>query len=92
MPIESVDGFKYDLVFVDSFSRLGAVHLLKSKDEVARKLELFLAELGMPRKNVSDNAKEFKFDKFAEVCSRNHIRQKFTSTYTPGKNGKVESI
>ena len=45
-PIESVDGFRYALAFVDSFSRLGAVYLLKSKDEVGPKLELFLAELG----------------------------------------------
>ena len=91
-PIQSVDGFKYALAFVDSFSRLGAVYLLKSKDEVARKLELFLAELRKPRKIVSDNPKEFKFGKFAEVCLRNHIRQAFTATYTLEENGRVERI
>ena len=48
------------MAFVDSFSRLGAVYLLKSKDEVSTKLETVLAELGKPRKNLSDNAKEFK--------------------------------
>ena len=80
------------MAFVDSFSRLGAVYLLKSKDEVARKLELFLAELRKPRKIVSDNAKEFKFGKFAEVCLRNHIRQEFTATYTLEENGRVERI
>ena len=91
-PIESVDRFKYALAFVDSFSRLGAVYLLKSKDEVAPKLELFLAELGKPRRIVSDNAKEFKFGKFADVCLRNHIRQEFTAAYTPEENGKVERV
>ena len=91
-PIESVDGFKHALAFVDSFSRLGAVYLLKSKDEVAPKLELFLAELGKPRRIVGDNAKEFKFGKFAEVCLRIHIRQELTATYTPEENGKVERV
>ena len=88
-PNESVDGFKYALAFVDSFNRLGAVYLLKSKDEVSPKLELSLAELGKPRKIVSDNAKEFEFLKFAEVCLRNHMRQEFTATYTPEENAKV---
>ena len=88
-PIESVNGFKYALSFVDSFSRLDAVYLLKSEDEVALKLEHIL-ELGKPREIVSGNAKEFKFGKFAEVCLRNHIRQEFTSMYTPDENGKVE--
>ena len=80
------------MAFVESFSRLGAVCLLKSKDEAAPKLELFLAELGKPRRVVSDNAKEYKFGKFAENCLRIHIRQEFTATYTPEENGKVESV
>ena len=46
------------------FSRLGAVCLLKSKDEDAPIIELFLAELGKPRQIVSDNA-EFKNSSFA---------------------------
>ena len=89
-PFESVDGFKYASAFVDSFNRLGAVYLLKSKDEVAPKLELFLTKLGKPRRIVSDNANEFKFGKFADVCLRNHIRQEFTATYTPEKMGKLK--
>ena len=84
-PIESVDGFKNALAFFDSFSRLGAAYLLKSKDEVAPKLELFLAVLGKPRKIVSDNAKDFRFGTLTEVCLRNHIPQEFTATYTPEK-------
>ena len=36
--VEAVDGFKYAWAFVDSFSRLSAVYLLESKDEVASKL------------------------------------------------------
>ena len=91
-PIESVDGFNYALAFVECFSRLGAVCLLESKDEAVPKLELFLSELGKPRRIVSNNAKEYKFGKFAEVCLRNHIRQEFTATYTPEENGKVESV
>ena len=89
-PIESVDGFKQALAFVDMFSRLCVVCLLKSKDEVAPKI--FFAALGKPRKIVNNNAKDFKFGKFTEVCLRNHIRQDFTAKYTPEGNGKVERI
>ena len=86
--IELVDGFNYALAFLDSFSRLGAVYLLKSKDEVAPKLDLFLAELGKPRRIVSDNAKEFKFGKLAEVCLRTILVKSLSLRTLPKKIGK----
>ena len=87
----SVDGFKFALAFVDSFRRLGAIFLLKCQNELALKLDIFLVR-GKPREIVSDNAKEFKFGKFAKVCLRNHFRQEFTATFTPEELGKVERI
>ena len=56
----SIDDFKYALGFVDSFSRFGAVYLLRTRAKVGPKLLRFIAELGKPRKIVTDNAKEFK--------------------------------
>ena len=92
--IKTLDGFKHALTFVDSVSRLGAVYWLESKDEVAQKLELFLAELGKPRKIVSDGVKEFLFGKVAKVCLRNHFRQELTATYSleENRNEKVGRI
>ena len=80
------------MAFVDSFSRLGAVYLLRSKAEVAMELEVFLAELGTPSTIVSDNAKEFKFGELKKVCLRNNIRQEFTAAYTHEENGNMERI
>ena len=91
-PIESVDVFKSSLAFVDSFSPLSAVYLQKNKRRSCTETRIFLAELGKPRKIVSDNAKELKLRKIAEVCLRNHIRRKFTATYIPEENEKVEKI
>ena len=84
----SIDEFKYALGFVDSFSRLGAVYLLGTKTEVGTKLLKFIAELGKPRKIVTDNAKEFKFGIFADICLQQGILQEFTCEYTPEQNGK----
>ena len=74
------------------FNRLGAVYLIRTKDEVADKLLQFIAELGKPRKIVTDNEREFKFGKFAEICLQQGIHQEFTSDYTPEENGKIERI
>ena len=88
----STDEFKYALGFVDSFSRLGAVYLLRTKTEVGTKLLKFIAELGKPRKIVTDNANEFKFENFADICLQQGIHQEFTCEYTPEQNGKIERV
>ena len=88
----SIDEFKYALGFIDSFSRLGAVYLLRTRTEVGTKLLKFIAELGKPREIVTDNAKEFKFGKFAAICLQRGIHQEFTCKYTPEQNGKIERV
>ena len=57
----SLDDFKYAIGFVDNFRRLGAVYLLRTRAEAGTELSRFIAELGKPRKVVTDNAKEFQF-------------------------------
>ena len=88
----SIDEFKNVLGFVDSFSRLGAVYLLRTKSEVGTKLLKFIAELGKPRKIVTDNAKEFIFGNFADICLQQGIHQEFTCEYTPEQNGKIDRV
>jgi len=90
--IESIDGYKYCLGFVDSYSRLSVTYLLKSKDEVTECLLKFIADLGLPRTIVSDNAREFKYGEFANLCLERGIRQEFTANYTPEENGKIERL
>ena len=85
-----IDDFKYALVFVDSFGRLGAVCLLITRTEVGTKLLKFIAELGKPRNIVTDNAKDIKFGNFADICLQ--IHQEITCDYTPEQNGKIERV
>ena len=88
----SIDDFKYALGFVDSFSRLGAVYLLRTRTEVGTKLLKVIAELGKPRKIVTDNAKEFKFESFADICFQQGIHEEFTCENSPEQNGKIEPV
>ena len=64
----SIDNFKYPLGFVDSFSRLGAVYILRTRAEAGIKLSKSIDELEKLRTNVTDNNKEFKLVTFADIC------------------------
>ena len=88
----SIDVFKYALGFVDSFSRLGAVYLLRTRTKVGTKLLRLIAELGKPRIIVTDNAKEFKLGDFADISSQQGIHHELTCEYTPEQNGKEERV
>ena len=88
----SRDDFKYALGFVDSFNRLGAVDLLRTRTEVGTKLLKFIAELRKPRNIVTDNAKEFKFGSCADICLQQGIHQEFTGEYTQEQNGKIKRV
>jgi hypothetical protein len=89
---ESVDGYKYALSIVDSYSRFSAIYMLNTRDEAATQMENYICQLGKPQTIVSDNAKEFRYGEFAQLCKTNHIRQEFTADYTPEENGKAERL
>ena len=54
---EAVDGHKYAIGFVDSFSRYCWVYFMKSRDETLKKDQQFCADVGQPLTLVSDGAK-----------------------------------
>ena len=56
--LEAVDGHKYAVGFVDSFSRFCRVYFMKSRDETLEKIKQFCAEVDQPLTLVSDGAKE----------------------------------
>ena len=87
---ESHEGFRYAVGFIDSYSRFGAVYPMKSKDEVAAKLQEFIINVGKPSVLVSDGALEFKSKLFRGLCTSNGIKQEFSAPYTPEENGKIE--
>ena len=90
--VESVDGFRYAVGFVDSWSRYGTVYFMRSRDQCFSKFQLFVADVGKPRLLVSDGAKEYLSREFEEFCEQQSIRREVSSPYTPEDNGKVERL
>ena len=67
---EAVDGHKYAIGFVDSFSRYCRVYFTKSRDKTLEKFQKFCADLGHSLTLVSHGAKEYvanTFKKFARL-------------------------
>ncbi len=55
--IESTEGYKYAMGFIDSHSRYGVVYLMHSRDKCFEKLQEFVADIGKPNILVTDGAK-----------------------------------
>ena len=89
----SIDDFKHALGFVDSFSRLGAVYLLRTGTEVGINILRFIADLGKPRKiliTVTDDAKE-NLERIGKPGSFVYS-EKLTCEYTPEQNRKQKRV
>jgi hypothetical protein len=89
---ESIDGFKYAIGFVDSYSRFGTVYLMKARSECLDKFKLFVTDVGSPRTLVSDGAKEYLRHEFQGFCRERGVRREVSSPYTPEDNGKAERL
>ena len=87
---ESCEGYRYAIAFVDSFSRYGTVYCIKSRDETFQKFQQFVADVGIPRRLVCDNAKEYKSKALQEFCNSKGVKLEYSAPYTPEDNGKVE--
>ena len=80
---EAVDGHKYAIGFVDSFSRYCTVYFMKSRDETLEKFQQLCSDIGQPLTLVSD------FKKFARLKG---TRLENSAAYTPQENGKIEKL
>lgn len=92
MPVQSVDGFKYSIGFIDSYSRFNTVYFMRSRDEVFDKFQQYIADIGVPRTLVSDGAKEYVSHRFQGFCRERGVRHEVSAPYTPEDNGKSERI
>ena len=87
---EAVDGHRYAIRFVDSFSRYQKLYFLRSRDEAFEKFEQFFANIGQPGTLACDGAGEFVLNDIKQLCRRKGVRLEFSAPYTPQENGKVE--
>jgi len=79
---------EYFILFINNFSRMSWIGLLKHKDEAFKKFKAFkaLVENKSDRKNKclrSDRGGEFTSDEFFNFCEEHGIRREFSTPRTP---------
>jgi len=92
--VPSIKGFRYFLLFVDDFSHIMWLYLLKEKSKVSSVIELFFNEIKNQfftsiRVLRTDNALDVKKD-VSIFCSKNEIIHQTSCSHTSQQNGVVE--
>ena len=87
--------FNYYVSFIDDFSRMVFIYLLKHKGEVLLKFIQFqrLTTTQMERSIKclrTDNGGEYLSKEFNEYCASNGIQRQMSTPYTPQQNGVSE--
>ena len=99
---KSVDGFRYALCFVDSYTNYLKVYMLKTKssDEVREAFNSFINEVRHflpkdPNKIIrwhTDNGGEFMSKNLNEFCDEFAIKRSFSVPYAPPQNAHAERM
>ncbi|MCR2847983.1 DDE-type integrase/transposase/recombinase, partial [Weizmannia coagulans] len=94
-PILSPSGFRYFVTFVDDFSRVTWLYLMKSRSEVFSHLRAFYAEIQTHfhisvQTLRSDNAKEYLSEPFQTFMRERGIIHQTSCVDTPSQNGVAE--
>lgn len=95
MNMKSLGGAKYFLLFKDDFTHFRTVYFLKTKDEAASKLDVFLNQVeNQFERRVkclrSDNGTEIRNAKTKELLEKLGVFHSKSSAYTPQQNGRIE--
>ncbi|KAK2372692.1 putative mitochondrial protein [Trifolium repens] len=94
-PVASTGGNKYFVSFVDEFTRMTWVSLIKFKHEVFAEFQKFKVKAekqsGQKLKILrTDGGGEFNSNEFKTFCEENGIEHEVTAPYTPQHNGLAE--
>jgi transposase InsO family protein len=92
MPIKSLGGSLYYIIFIDNYSRKIWLYLLKTKDEVFRKFQEFKTEIGnITNKKIKilriDNGGEYTSNESVAFCKSTGIRREMIVPHNPQQNG-----
>jgi hypothetical protein len=80
----------YFVVFVDDFTKYCWVYTLRTKDDVAERLEDLIQSLPQPPKRVhTDRPGSFR-GRFAAVCAKHSVEQTHSTPKRPELNGAAE--
>ena len=97
MPVDSLGGHKYFVMFIDDYSRCCMIYFLKHKSEVFAKFKEFEGittndsgfKIGRLR---TDNGREYISSEFEEYLKFTGICHEVTVPYTPEQNGVAERL
>ena len=97
MPIESIEGKKYFVSFIDDYSRCCRVYFMRHKSEVLDKFKEFEALVtNYSGLNIgilcTDNGDECVLKEFEKYLKSKCIRHKFTVTYFHAQNREAERM
>jgi hypothetical protein len=95
MPVRSLGGSLYYVIFIDDYSRKMWLYLLKTKDEVFNKFQEFKAEIeNLTNKKIKtlriDNGGEYTSKEFVSFCKSAGTRRELTVPHNPQQNGVAE--
>ena len=90
-------GEEHYILFIDDYSRMCWVGLIKHKDEAFEKFQKFKAlvenELELKIKCLrSDRGGEYTSNEFLEFCEQHGIKRQFSVAGTPQQNGVAERM
>lgn len=94
---KSYDGYQYFVTFIDDYTHVTNIYLLKHKSEVLSKFELFCesaeAHFGSRVSRLRcDNGGEYTSNDFKNFCARKGITIEYTVPYNPQMNGVSERM
>jgi transposase InsO family protein len=95
MPVKSLGGSLYYVMFIDDFSRKTWLYLLKTKDEVFSKFQEFKAEVeNLIDKKIktirSENGGEYTSKELVTFCKEAGIRRELIVPHNHQQNGVAE--
>jgi hypothetical protein len=95
MPVRSLGGSLYYVIFIDEYSRKTWLYLLKTKDKVFNKFQEFKAEIeNLTNRKIktlrTDNGGEYTSKEFIAFCKSTGIRREMTVPHNPQQNGVAE--
>ena len=85
--------YKFAITFVDDYSGIIMVYLLKNRSDTTKATEKFLADtslFGTVKRFRTDNGTEFTSSDFRSLMARNKIKHEFSAPYSPHQNSTAE--
>lgn len=97
MPVESLEGHRYYVTFIDDYTHLTVTYLLKKKSEVFEKFKIYhkmvTAHFNLKIEKLrSDSGGEYISREFTEYLKSNGICAERNVAYNPELNGAAERL